>query len=154
MARTLTSRSMVSLQQPSNSILEMPGAVLSDSDPPAVVSEAFEKAVKPSGYIGASPAHEIDFAVGDYERFEHDDLLAEFFRKAIGIDSIVAVVEPIFYLRAREILYHGAAHSELIEIVVGEMLDNLSHVETCFISSAGRYTFDNTFAKQSVCRIS
>lgn len=118
--------------------LEMPGTVLSDSYPPAVVSEAFEETVEPCGYIGASTAHEVDFPVGYHERLEHEDLLAEFFRKAIGLDRIVAVVESVFYLCAREILYHGAAHGELIEIVVGEMSDNLSHVKTCFFIIAVR----------------
>ena len=52
----------------------------------------------------------------------------QLFGKSFGIYRIVAVVKPVSYLCARIVFNHGAAHGELIEVVVGKMCDNLSHV--------------------------
>ena len=43
------------------------------------------------------------------------------------IDGIVSVVELILDASTREIIDHRTTHGELIEIVVGEMVNDLAH---------------------------
>ena len=101
--------------------------VLTHSDPAAVVTESFEKTVKPHRYVATLALHELYLLVGHRHRLEHLYLSSQLVGKARRIHSVVTVAELVFHPRARIILYHGTTHRELIQVVIGEMSYYLSH---------------------------
>ena len=104
--------------------------VLRSGDPFPSEAETAEVIVEPVGEIGAPPLHEGDFLFGDPHVFEHGDLSHKLLCESGRVDAVVAVSEAIFDLCARIVGNHGAAHRELIEVVVGEVADDLMHFIT------------------------
>lgn len=107
--------------------MEMPLGILPSLHPTAVVAETLEITHKPCRDIVAFAAHESYLLICDDEGFEHADLFHDKFGKPLGIDRIVAVVEFIFHLGARIIIDDGTTHGEFIEVIVGEVVYDLSH---------------------------
>ncbi len=103
-------------------------AVLRHAHHSVVISEAFQETVEPLRDEAAAAPHEVDLAVGDDDTLKHLYLLGKRIGKTGGIDGVVAILELIFHSCARIILNDGTAHGELIEIVVGEMVYDLSHL--------------------------
>ena len=90
------------------------------------------------GHERTAPFHEVYLLICDDHTLQGLDLAAQFVGKAIGIDRVVAVDKLITHLCTGIIVDDGTAHGELIKVVVGEMVDDLSH---CFYSSfACKYT--------------
>ncbi len=101
--------------------------VLRHSDPSRIVAEPFQKTVEPRRYVAAPAAHEVNLAVGYHDIFEHLNLTRKLRGKSGRIYRIVAVIKPVFHLCAGIILDNGAAHGELIQVVVGKMSYYLMH---------------------------
>ncbi len=112
---------------PLESYVEVSFVVLKYADLTRIVSETFQVTVKPVGNIAAPTLHEVDLLVGYDHRFQSLDLSTQFVGKPSRIHRVVAVVEAIFHLCARKIVYHSHTHCEFIQIVVCEMGDYLLH---------------------------
>ena len=108
--------------------VEMALSVLLHARPLRAVAEALEVGEEPCGHVAAFAAHERDLLIGDDDVLEHLDLFLHQVGEALGVDGVVAVDEGVFDFGARVVVDDGAAHRELIQVVVGEMVDNLSHV--------------------------
>ena len=115
--------------------------VLRGAHPAAVVAEAFQETEEPRRDVRAAAAHEVDLVGSDCHVLERRNLARELVGKARGITRAVAVGEAVAHLSARVVLDHGAAHRELIEVVVGEVGDNLSHRRQCLLYNNDGRTF-------------
>ena len=102
--------------------------ILPDADPPAVEAIALQVVVEPVGDVGAAALHEVDLFVGDDQLFEQGDLLGEPFGESGRVDGPVTVGEGVPDAGSREVVDDGAAHRELVEVVVGEVGDDRFHV--------------------------
>ena len=107
--------------------MEVPGVVLPRPYPTAVEAVAAQIVVEPARNVVAAPAHEIHLVPGDRQTLQRADLLHELLGETCRIYSVVPVGEAVPYAGAREIVYDRAAHRELVEVVIGEMGDNLAH---------------------------
>ena len=102
-------------------------AVLPYFSPVAVIAEASQKAHEPCRDIIATFAHECNFLICDPEILQHANLLHDEFSESGWIHRVVAVIELIFDLSARETFYYRTTHRELIQVIIGKMLYYLSH---------------------------
>ena len=84
--------------------------------------------IEPGGDEAAPTLHEVDLLVGDDQLFEQGDLLGEPFGESGRVDGPVAVGEGVPDAGSREVVDDGAAHRELVEVVVGEVGDDRFHV--------------------------
>ena len=106
---------------------QMPLVILRYGDHAAVVTVSFQEVVEPVGNISACSFHELNFLVGDDQVFKHLHLFGHQGGEAGGIACVVAVGKFIFYHCPRIVVDNGAAHCELVQIVVGEVVDYLAH---------------------------
>jgi hypothetical protein len=65
--------------------------------------------------------------ISDGELFEIAHLLHDKVGESLGIDGIVTVIEFILHPCTWIVVDHGTAHRELVQVVVGKMVDNLPH---------------------------
>ena len=107
--------------------------VLPHLHPLAVVVESAQVAIEPPGNVGTTLAHEVDFLIGDEDILQEFYLMHHLIGETFRIDGVVAIDELILHLSTWEIVNHGTAHRQLIEVVVGEVLNNLTlnHNEFC-----------------------
>lgn len=113
----------------------MPYMVLPHGDGFGIIAKAFEKAVEPEGNVRAAPFHEVNFVLADDHCFQRLNLPTEFVGKTDWIDGIISVPENVLHLSAGKIVYHRAAHGELVKVVVREMFYYLAHCSRLCINS-------------------
>ena len=105
----------------------MPVLVLPGVNPLTAEAETAQIDIEPVGQIIAFATHESNLLVGDGELFQIAHLLHDKVGKPFGIDGIVTVVKFILHPCAGIVVDDSAAHRELVQVVVGKMVDNLPH---------------------------
>ena len=108
--------------------MEVTFCVLRYLHPLAAVAEAFQVGVEVVGHIVAFGLHKGNLLFGDDYRFQHLDLLFQVFGEACRIYGVVAVYKLVLHLCTWIVVQYCATHTEFIEVVVGEMFDNLFHI--------------------------
>lgn len=102
------------------------------------IAESLEIGEEPLGDVIALALHEGDLLIGDDHVLEHGHLLHHQLVESLGIGEVVAVDKAVLHLGAREVVDDGAAHGELVEVVVGEMRYDLSHLRIMFFKPASK----------------
>ena len=95
--------------------------------PTRVVAKSAQIGVEPSGQIVAFATHKLFFFLGEAQVLKILYLAFELIGKSCRIFGAVAVYKLIFHHGAWEAIEYGAAHSELIEVGIGEMGDDWFH---------------------------
>ena len=108
--------------------VQVPFLVLRDVGPLRLVSEALQVREEPVWHVVALAAHEIDLLIGDDHVLQHLYLFPYELCEAFRVDGVVPVYEHIFYLCAGVVVDDGAAHAELVQVIVGEMSYYLLHL--------------------------
>ena len=106
--------------------------VLMHLRPILLVAEATQIGKEPDGKVVAPVVHELNLLFGDMQSFQHRNLFLLQLPETLRITQSVAVHELILHSCARKVVYDGAAHAELIQVGVCEMLDNLFHILIVF----------------------
>ena len=105
----------------------MPGCILRRLDLAPVISETLKEIIEPHGDIATPFFHEVHFLVGNNQLLKHSNLVIKLGSEPRRIHSAVPVDKFIPHLRPWEIINHGTAHSEFIQVIVSEIIYQSAH---------------------------
>ncbi len=102
--------------------------ILTHTNPLTAKPVAFQKIIEPERNVRTAALHECNLLICHAHPFQQLYLPAQLVGKAGRIRRGVAVGKCVLDLSARIIVYHRAAHRQLVKVIVGKMSYYLMHI--------------------------